>query len=176
MVVEDDDPPKLSDEEIAELRGAFTLFDLDGGGDIDASELGTVMRSLGANPSDAEVKAMIAAVDANGNDSIEFPEFVELMARKLHVTDCEEELKEAFQVFDDQSRGYIGPGELRLIVASLTEGALSGEECDEIVQIACYEDGCDGRVRFDRFAALMRQSKWRLQHDGAAGGAASISA
>ena len=41
--------------QVRELQEAFSLFDLDGGGDIDAKELGTVMRSLGSNPSDAEV-------------------------------------------------------------------------------------------------------------------------
>ena len=54
---------KFSEAELAELQEAFNLFDLDGGGDIDAKELGTVMRSLGANPSNAEVDQMIAEVD-----------------------------------------------------------------------------------------------------------------
>ena len=70
----DEEVPKLSDEMYAELEGAFNLFDLDGGGDIDAKELGTVMRSLGQNPTDEEIDAMIAEVDDDGSGSIEFPE------------------------------------------------------------------------------------------------------
>ena len=65
--------------QVKELQEAFSLFDLDGGGDIDATELGTVMRSLGANPSDDEIQKMIEAVDADGSGSIEFPEFCLLM-------------------------------------------------------------------------------------------------
>ena len=41
---------QLSEAEVTEFQAAFNLFDLDGGGDIDAKELGTVMRSLGQNP------------------------------------------------------------------------------------------------------------------------------
>lgn len=71
--------PVLTDEQIDEFRDAFNLFDLDGGGDIDSKELGTVMRSLGQNPSDEELREMIAEVDDDGSGSIEFEEFCALM-------------------------------------------------------------------------------------------------
>ena len=38
-------------------------------------ELSTVMRSLGQNPTDAEVQDMINEVDVDGSGAIEFPEF-----------------------------------------------------------------------------------------------------
>jgi len=43
---------------------------------------------------------MINEVDADGNGTIDFPEFLSLMARKIKDTDTEEELREAFKVFD----------------------------------------------------------------------------
>ena len=42
---------------------------------------GTVMRSLGQNPTEAELQDMINEVDADGNGTIDFPEFLSLMAR-----------------------------------------------------------------------------------------------
>ncbi|CAM2100419.1 unnamed protein product [Caretta caretta] len=42
---------------------------------ITTKELGTVMRSLGQNPTKAELKDMINEVDADGNSTINFPEF-----------------------------------------------------------------------------------------------------
>ncbi|KAL0334441.1 UNVERIFIED_CONTAM: Calmodulin [Sesamum angustifolium] len=65
---------------------------------ITTKELGTVMRSLGQNPTEAELQDMINEVDADGNGTIDFPEFLNLMARKMKDTDSEEELKEAFRV------------------------------------------------------------------------------
>lgn len=44
-------------------------------------------------------------MDADGSGTIDFPEFLTMMARKMNNTDSDEELKEAFRVFD---KGYIG--------------------------------------------------------------------
>jgi len=49
-----------------EFREAFSLFDKDGGGSISSSELAAVMRSLGQNPTEDELKEMIADVDEDG--------------------------------------------------------------------------------------------------------------
>ena len=43
---------------------------------------------------------MIDEVDADGNGSLEFPEFLNLMANKMRNADTEEELIEAFKIFD----------------------------------------------------------------------------
>lgn len=52
----------------AEFKEAFSLFDKDGDGTITTKELGTVMRSLGQNPTEAELQDMINEVDADGKD------------------------------------------------------------------------------------------------------------
>jgi len=56
------------------------------------------MRSLGQNPTEAELQDMINEVDADGNGTIDFPEFLTMMARKMKDTDSEEEILEAFKV------------------------------------------------------------------------------
>jgi len=101
----------LTEEQIAEFKEAFSLFDKDGDGTITTKELGTVMRSLGQNPTEAELQVraastdklkrwfqdMINEVDADGNGTIDFPEFLTMMARKMKDTDSEEEIREAFR-------------------------------------------------------------------------------
>lgn len=44
------------------------------------------MRSLGQNPTEAELQDMINEVDADQNGTIDFPEFLNLMARKMKVS------------------------------------------------------------------------------------------
>lgn len=74
------------------------------------------MRSLGQNPTEAELQDMINEVDADGNGTIDFPEFLTMMARKMKDTDSAEEIKEAFKVFDKDGNGYISAAELRHIM------------------------------------------------------------
>ena len=77
------------------------------------------MRSLGQNPTEAELQDMINEVDADGNGTIDFPEFLTMMARKMRDTDSEEEIKEAFKVFDKDGNGYISAAELRHVMTNL---------------------------------------------------------
>ena len=50
----------------AEFKEAFSLFDKNGDGFISSKELGIVMRSLGQNPTEAELQDMINEVDFDG--------------------------------------------------------------------------------------------------------------
>ena len=50
----------------AEFREAFSMFDQDGDGVITREELGTVMRSMGLNRTEAELQEMIRQVDTDG--------------------------------------------------------------------------------------------------------------
>ena len=103
----------LDEEQITEFKEAFTVFDENGDGVITTKELGNVMKTLGQNPTEAELQDMINEVDADGNGTIDFPEFLTMMARKMKDTDTEEEIIEAFKVFDKDGNGFISSAELR---------------------------------------------------------------
>nr|BAU51803.1 yellow cameleon Nano15 [Cloning vector pLN-YC Nano15] len=143
---------QLTEEQIAEFKEAFSLFDKDGDGTITTKELGTVMRSLGQNPTEAELQDMINEVDADGNGTIYFPEFLTMMARKMKDTDSEEEIREAFRVFDKDGNGYISAAELRHVMTNLGE-KLTDEEVDEMIREADI-DG-DGQVNYEEFVQMM---------------------
>ncbi|TKW17341.1 hypothetical protein SEVIR_5G359900v4 [Setaria viridis] len=150
---------QLSDDQIAEFKEAFSLFDKDGDGCITTKELGAVMRSLGQNPTEAELQDMITEVDSDGNGTVDFPEFLGLMARKMRDSDSEEELREAFRVFDKDQNGFISAAELRHVMANLGE-RLADAEVDEMVREADV-DG-DGSINYDEFVKVMmakRRSK-----------------
>ena len=61
-----DPSTSLNSDQISEFKEAFALFDKDGDGTITTRELGTVMRSLGQNPTESELVDMINEVDADG--------------------------------------------------------------------------------------------------------------
>lgn len=110
------------------------------------------MRSLGQNPTEAELQDMVNEVDADGNGTIDFPEFLTMMARKMKDTDSEEEIKEAFKVFDKDGNGYISAAELRHVMTNLGE-KLSDAEVDEMIREADV-DG-DGQINYEEFVRMM---------------------
>ena len=135
-----------------EFKEAMSLFDRNDDGKIVIEELGTVMSSLGQNPTDAELKDMINEVDADGNGFIDFPEFLVMMARKMKDTDSEEEIKEAFRTFDKDGNGFISKAELTNVMANQGE-SLTEEEVTEMIGEADI-DG-DGVVNYEEFVKMM---------------------
>ena len=117
----------LSDEQIGEFKEAFKLFDRDQDGSITKQELSTVMRSLGQNPTDQELIEMIRQVDEDGNDQIDFDEFLRLMTRKIKDTDTDEELNQGFKAFDIDADNKISLEDLRNLMTGLGEN-LTDEE------------------------------------------------
>ncbi|XP_064633952.1 neo-calmodulin-like [Lineus longissimus] len=142
----------LTEDEITAFQEAFSLFDKDGDGSITTKQLGTVMRSLGQNPTEAELQEMIGEADECGNSNISFPEFLALMAEKCRNTENEEELRQAFQVFDGDGNGFICAAELRHVMTKLGE-KLTEEEVDEMIKEADL-DG-DGQINYDEFVKMM---------------------
>ncbi|XP_031196976.1 calmodulin-like [Mastomys coucha] len=143
---------QLTEEQIAEFKEAFSLLDKDGDGTITSKELGAVMRSLRKNPTEAELQGMINEVDVDGNGTVDFPEFLRMMARKLKDTDSEEEFREAFCVFDKDGNGYISAADLCHVMTNLEE-KLTDEEVDEMVREADIEG--DGQVNYEEFVQMM---------------------
>merc|ERR1711869_189451 len=101
---------------------------------------------------EAELQDMINEVDADENGTIDFTEFLALMARKMKDTDTEEELREAFKVFDRDNNGFISASELRHVMTNLGE-KLTDEEVDEMIREADI-DG-DGQVNYQEFVKML---------------------
>ena len=142
----------MTPEKEAEYREAFALFDKNGDGTITVVELGTVMRNLGNNPTDSELQDMINEVDADGNGTLEFDEFCNLMARQMKETNQEEELKQRFKLFDKDGTGFVDREELRDVMQQLGE-KLSEEDIEEMIQDA--DKNGDGMIDYQEFVKYM---------------------
>ena len=78
-------------------------------------------------------------MDVDGSGAVEFPEFCVMMVKKMQESDTENEVREAYRVFDKDRDGYISASELRMIFAALPE-RLSPEEIEEMLE-AADDDG-----------------------------------
>merc|ERR1712135_6078 len=119
--------PELSDLQKLELKEAFDEFDKDGSGTITTKELLPVLRSIGQNPSEDEILSLVIEYDVNGDGTIDFDEFVEMMTKQnLENVDQTAEIKEAFKMFDRDGNGYIDMKELRMVI---TPTKYNNEKC-----------------------------------------------
>jgi calmodulin len=142
----------LTESQIADFRMAFNVYDKEGKGEIPTSMLGTVMKNLGHNLKPEQLEECIEAVDGDGSGTVDFEEFLALMAKKTKEAEDEQELREAFRVFDKNNRGVIDVSDLKLIFQTL-DPDMPDEEVDQIIN-EVDEDG-SGTVDFEEFMKLM---------------------
>lgn len=145
----------LTEEQLTEYKEAFGLFDKDGDGTITTKELGIVMRALGKNPTEQDLLDMINEIDTECTGTVDFPEFLALMCRPLRAPDSEQDIKEAFKVFDKDASGSISTQELRHVMTNLGE-KLNEEEVDELLKEADKDN--NGMIDYNWFVEQMVKS------------------
>ncbi|CAA7056901.1 unnamed protein product [Microthlaspi erraticum] len=111
-------------------------------GCITTKELETFMHFLGRNPTEAELQ-----------------ELLNLMAKKMKDSDLEEELKQAFRIFDVDQNGFISTAELHKVMNNLG-ATLTNAEAKEMM---CEADANgDGQMSYEEFFKIM--TKVELQY------------
>uniref|UniRef100_A0A0D6QY05 EF-hand domain-containing protein n=1 Tax=Araucaria cunninghamii TaxID=56994 RepID=A0A0D6QY05_ARACU len=136
----------------AELEYVFKKFDGNADGKISSSELCDVMRLLGHDPSEEELRLMMAEADSDGDGYVDFSEFVALNTNGVGSVESLEDLKDAFKIFDMDGNGFISADELHNVLRRLGESC-SLAECRNMIEVVDV-DG-DGHVSFDEFLAMM---------------------
>jgi len=121
-------------------------------GSVDSSQVSSIMKSIGQNPSEAEIQDMVNQVDKDGTGSIDFPEFLMMMSIKSESENAEDEIREAFTVFDGDGNGFINRQELALVMSNLGE-TLTTEEIQGMIDEADV-DG-DGQINYEEFYNMM---------------------
>merc|ERR1712064_45874 len=87
--------------------------------------------------------------------SVDFPEFLDMMAHKILNRDPIEEINKAFKLFDDDNTGKATFKNLKRVAKELGE-RLTDEELQEMIDEA-DRDG-DGEVNNDEFQRIMKKT------------------
>lgn len=146
---------KLTDEQKQEIKEAFDLFDTDGLGKIDAKELKVAMRALGFETTKEEIRKIIIDMDREGNGTIEYQDFLDLMTIKMQERDPVEEMRKAFRLFIDDDSNKINIRHLRRVAKDLGEN-MTDEELQEMIDEA-DRDG-DGEISEEDFIRIMTKT------------------
>eukprot|EP01097_Dermamoeba_algensis_P001881 TRINITY_DN1730_c0_g1_i1.p1 TRINITY_DN1730_c0_g1~~TRINITY_DN1730_c0_g1_i1.p1 ORF type:complete len:150 (-),score=49.93 TRINITY_DN1730_c0_g1_i1:76-525(-) len=143
----------LTDAQVKAFTEAFEVFDKENIGKIPTKELGNLMRALGQIPSEAEVKYWIGYHD---KALLTLKEFLGLMARKLKDSEYEEDIKEAFKVFDKDGKGFVLVSDLKHIMKNIGEKVTDEEIADLLKEV---ETKKDGKVYLNDFLKLLKDSQ-----------------
>ena len=145
----------LTDAQKADLKEAFTLFDTDGSGAIDSSELCTAMAALGFNPKKSEIDKMVREMDKDGDATIDLEEFMIMLAEKMNQKDGKEEMLKGFAMFDDDKTGKISFNNFKRVATELGE-TLTDDQLKEILAEA--DEDKDGEISKEEFLAVMMKT------------------
>ncbi|CAG2174013.1 unnamed protein product [Oppiella nova] len=137
----------ISEDQIQEYKETFGIFDSKGDGMVSVGQVGDVIRALGQNPTEADIKKCCEIYKPE--DRISFETFMPIMQtivknRKKYSVD---EFVEGLRHFDNDGSGYISSAELRHLLTALGE-KLTEEEVEQI--LVGMEDE-EGRVNYEYF-------------------------
>ena len=93
------------------------------------------MTSLGFESKSAATFQMISDMDADGNGSIDFGEWLTLMTKRVNDKDSRANIGKIFALYDDERKGYIDVATLKRVAGDLAE-SVSEEELNELIRRA----------------------------------------
>ena len=150
-----------------ELKEAFQLFDTDHTGTIDAREFKAAMRALGFPVKKADVIRYFKEIPRDVSESINFEEFLRIVAPIMPKRDTKEEIFKVFQLFVDGGaqegqerevgRGNISFKNLRKIANEVGEN-LTDDEIKDMIAEADRSVHKEGLIEFEDFYRVMKKN------------------
>ncbi|KAF9115615.1 hypothetical protein BGX27_007194 [Mortierella sp. AM989] len=147
----------ISEDQITEYKEGFSLFDRKGNGTIETSSLGDLLRALGQNPTQSQVRDLVAEADPSGSNVINFDTFLKVLMRPngFKPAGTFQEFINGFKVFDKEGNGFIAVGELRYVLTNLGE-KLSDAQVDELLK--GVEVDKNGKINYEDFVKMILAS------------------
>jgi centrin-1 len=142
---------ELSEEQTAEIREAFDLFDTSGKGLVPRKELKVMMRALGVEAR----KDTLLRLQAGRTGPLDYNEFAGLMTHILNEKDIHEEMMKAFNLFNVDGSGKISFDNLKAVAERLGE-TISDDELREMIKEADVDR--DGAVSASEFVRIMKKT------------------
>lgn len=122
------------------IADAFDTFDHSGTKTIDAREVGTVVRSLGCCPTEAEIQELVMRMEEPTNPgNVHLGKFLPLVTSCINEHKFQpsppEQLLEAFQTLDPLGKGFLTKEYMSTIMTQDGE-PFTQDELDEMLEIA----------------------------------------
>jgi Ca2+-binding EF-hand superfamily protein len=146
---------ELTHAQKVDIKEAFDLFDTDGSESIDPKELKVALRALGFEPTKDEVKRLVAEIDREGSGTIDFNEFLAIVAVKSAERDRPEEIERSWRELRDPSADAVTLSSLRAVAKDIGENP-TDEELAEMIRLMDFDK--DGAINHDEFVRIMKKA------------------
>ncbi|KAM0952696.1 putative EF-hand domain-containing protein [Dioscorea sansibarensis] len=140
-----------------EVEKVFKCIDADGDGKISASELKGVVKALDSSVSREELGMMMREMDTDRNGFVDLKEFTEFQrggGDGRSEGEVDDELRDAFKMYDLDKDGVISVKELHLVLKKLGDKSSIGDCARMIKSVDSDGDGC---VSFEEFRKMMNK-------------------
>ncbi|XP_057303203.1 calmodulin-A-like [Hydractinia symbiolongicarpus] len=141
----------FSSQDEQSFRGAFNNVDSDSDGHITLEEAIQAMSLCGIRPTQSEIQDMFTEKPG----SLDFPDFLKLLYKRIKNVDDNSEMLQAFRMFDTEGNGTIKTTEFRNILLAIND-QFQKEEIDEMLKDADPEK--KGVIEYQKFIHKMKQS------------------
>ena len=142
---------KLTAEEFEEIRDGFNKIDKNGDGIISKSEFKRCLMEGKEDEEDA-VDFFMKVYDLDGNGSIEFPEFLEMIAYfRYKKKPNDTQIRQLFRALDRDNKGLILVDDLRRFYKIFSADDLP-EDTDLDAIIQSLDINGDGKINYFEFS------------------------
>jgi len=137
--------------QIQEFKEAFTFMDADRDGILIKDDLAAMYSSLGREPDGKQLDEMIAECPGQLN----FTAFLTLFGEKLHGTDPEATLRDAFKMFDENDSGKLSEEFVKDLLSNVGD-CFSKDELKQTFKEAPVEGGM---LDYLKFVQIIKRGK-----------------
>merc|ERR1712122_382761 len=145
----------FTEDQIEDFKEVFQLFDTKGDGLIQVSQVGEVLRALGTNPTEGEVKKLITSTcTEKGPDArVTFKTFLPMLqdVSSKPIRDTVDDFVEGLKHFDKEGNGLISAVELRHLLTGLGE-KMSEEEVELLIH---GKEDSQGNINYEEFVKMV---------------------
>ena len=109
------------------------------------------LRSLGLGLTESELAQSMKELCADGVNTLEFPDFIKMLYKRIKQKDSDDELRNAFKELDEENTGRVKASELRRLLVEMV--GEQGEEVDAMLKEGKVDR--EGFINYEDFIAFV---------------------
>ncbi|UJR15935.1 hypothetical protein I4U23_002855 [Adineta vaga] len=156
---------KFTNEQLAEFRELFNMFDKDNQGVLTLQTLISTIKAVGQIPTEADMIDLMREIDLDNSGTIDFYEFVHIISYNMHPNETNQEIRQAFNLFDQNQDGTITLDDLKTTIDKYFETSINDLELRQMIELAADHNESE-QISFEDFLRIAICQNAKKRSDG----------